>query len=214
MNSSNVTSGQISAAVAMPARTQSTHDTRVRLRVPKTAPTSTCHAGGLYVAHCDGGFLGLDAGARRHPVGPLIDAQSASVTEDARGSLLEARLLSVDLGPDETLAGELQVGNLPLRAWVTREDGHAVLHSWLSGLAGSYDLALRLSSAALAPTGARLIIGPSGEMSVGSVTRGRVGHLATTEASSPEPKMRTWAKKIPGAAAIYRPVAKRLQRRS
>jgi hypothetical protein len=188
--------------------------TRMRLRVRKKAPMASCHAGGVYVAHGDAGFLGLDAGARRHPVGPLIDPQSASVTEDARGSLLEARLLGVDLAPDEMLAGELHVGQFPLHAWVTREDGHAVLHSWLSGLAGSYDLALRLSSAAPAPTGARLIIGPSGEMRVESLSHGRVGHLATAEAPDPEPKMRTWARKIPGAAAIYRPVAKRLQRRT
>jgi hypothetical protein len=189
--------------------------TRVRMRVSKKkASTASCHAGEVYVAHGGGGFLGLDAGARRHPVGPIIDPQSAAVIEDARGSLLKAHLPSVDLAPDVVLAGELLVGKFPLRAWVTREDGHAVLHSWLSGLAGSYDLALRLSSSAPAPTGARLIIGPRGEMRVEPVARGSVGQPAQTGAPDPESKVRTWAKKVPGAVAIYRPVARRIRRRA
>jgi len=188
---------------------------RIKVSVTGRVLMSSYHDGSAYVAHGDGGTLGLDVGARSHPVVPRLQVDTASVSENAQGSLLTADVPDLEMIDGGRLEGELRVGDLPVKAWVEADaSGRTVLKAWVSGLAGSYDLASRFSTAKFAPTGARLVIDAVGDMRVERV-RGKKRarpKAPVTAPRKPAPRWRVWAKKVPGATMVYRQVNRLAER--
>ncbi len=182
---------------------------RVPLRAASGRGSACAHDGRPSVLHSDKGRLGLDVGARRHPVAARLRLSTAEVREDARGSLLGADLPDLALAPGEVLEGELVVGDLPVRAWAREADGRARLSAWVSGLPGTYDLALRLSTTAPAPLGARLVVDAAGTMTVTRVPRRRPAPAtsAPPPVEAPAPLWRVVARRVPGATTAYRRLA-------
>jgi hypothetical protein len=180
---------------------------RVELRVEGRVRSAVHRDGVSHVVHGDGRRLGLDVGARSHPVVQRIRVDTARVAEDARGSLLTAAVPDVSIVDGGALVGELKVGGLPVKAWVEADgSGGSVLRSWVSGLTGSYDLSSRFSAAPFAPTGGRLVVDALGEM---TVTRTPPGRKARPEAPAsaapgPEPRWKQRVRAVPGAVAAYR----------
>jgi hypothetical protein len=123
-------------------------------------------SGQLVVFGAKKGRLGLDVGGTDHPPVRALDAGRASVTEDARGSLLTVPVPHLDLLEGEELQGKLRIGKLPVPASVRAGSDGAVLRAWVSGLPGDYRLATKFSPAAFAPTRLSLAIGETGRMVV------------------------------------------------
>ena len=195
--------------------------TRVELQVEGRVRSSVHRDGVSHVVHGDGRRLGLDVGARTHPVVQRIRVDTATVAEDARGSLLTAAVPDVRVLGGGALVGELKVGGLPVKAWVEDDGaGGSVLRSWVSGLTGSYDLASRFSAAPFAPTGGRLVVDALGSMTVTRTPPGRKARPqapgAVTPAADPEPAWKQRVRSVPGAVGAYRLVRslRRTPRRS
>jgi len=117
------------------------------------------------VSFAKAGRLGLDVSGSAHQPIRHLDPRQSSVVEDSRGSLLSCRLSNIDVAPEGRVTGSLKLGALPVVAWLERGEGDAaLLRAWVSGLAGSSELATRFTPAPQAPTGARLVIDGVGVM--------------------------------------------------
>jgi hypothetical protein len=153
----------------------------------------------------------LDVGATAHPIVSGLSPEETSITEDARGTLLTARLPRVDLLPGVELNGSLRIGRLPVPA-VIRADpsGQPVLNAWLSTLAGEYALETQFTSFRYAGTGLRLATDGSGAM------RAVRAAAEPSPGTSPTPSARQSAlgragiaarrvgRRVPGARTAYR----------
>jgi hypothetical protein len=131
--------------------------------------------------------LGLDVGGSAHQPIRRLDPRQSSVVEDSRGSLLSCRLSNIDVAPEGRVTGSLKLGSLPVVAWLERGDGDApVLRAWVSGLAGSSNLATQFTPAPQALTGARLAINGVGVM---NVRRARRKTRRKTSGAAPTPSV-------------------------
>lgn len=123
------------------------------------------------VSFADDRRLGLDVGGHsRQPVRRL-DPPRMTVVEDSRGSLLTAPVRNVDLPAGTPVRGQLRLGSMPVPATLEHDGDDVVLRAFVSGLAGSSDLAVRFTPASFASTGTRLVIDGAGAMSVARVRR-------------------------------------------
>ena len=185
---------------------------RVPIGVSGRVRKTSFHGGRGYVTYRASGVLGLDVGAVSHPVVPRLEGATASVREDARGSLLTARAPDLEM-LDETAEGQLLVGRLPVRAWLrTGEDGTATLHAFVSGFAGRYPLSTKFSSAKPAPAGLQLVIDPAGTMRTARSPRDEQRSVTRTATKQPNSPVRRIAKSLPGAAPAYRRLRAWVQR--
>lgn len=190
---------------------------RMRLPFSKRSAGASYAAGRTTVSFDDAGKLALDVGAGSRPVVSRLNSDLASVSEDARGSRLRVELPNLDLPQEAELAGHLRIGRLPVPATIRVDNGRPVLQSWVSGLAGSYPLATKFSSAPYATTGLALEIDGVGGMTARPIkrktmarTKGHSQHAETPvrafSSTTNTRRMRRAIKRVPGAQKIYRRV--------
>ena len=191
-------------------------DRRVRIPFSRRSAGASYVASRTTVSFNDAGKLALDVGATGRAVVPRLIPDLASVSEDSHGSLLRVELTGLDLPKDAELGGHLRIGKLPVPATIRVDGGRPVLQAWVSGLAGSYPLATKFSSAPYAPTGLALEIDGVGRMTTRGMkrrprakTQFRSQHARTpapTVSSTTAKRLKRAIKRVPGAEAVYRRV--------
>ena len=191
-------------------------DRRVRIPFSRGSAGASHVAGRTTVSFNDAGKLSLDVGATTRGVLSKFAADLASVSEDSHGSLLRVELTGLDLPHDTELAGHLRIRKLPVPATIRVDGGRPVLQAWVSGLAGSYPLATKFSSAPYTPTGLVLEVDGVGAMTTRGMRRKPQAETesGSTQARTPPPsvssttarKLKRAVKRVPGAVAIYRRV--------
>ena len=111
--------------------------------------------------------LGLDVSGSSHQPVRRLDPAATRVVEDSRGSLMTSVLPNVDVAAGARVDGELHLDTMPVVAWIEQAEGSgAVLHAWVSGLAGQSPLRTRFTGAPAASTGTVLVIDGVGTMSL------------------------------------------------
>jgi len=191
-------------------------DRRVRIPFSRRSAGASHVANRTTVSFNDAGNLALDVGATGRGVVSRLTPDLASVSEDSRGSLLRVALTGLDLPKDAELGGHLRIRKLPVPATIRVDGGRPVLQAWVSGLAGSYPLATKFSSAPYAPTGLVLEIDGVGAMTTRRMRRRPKAKTqsGSQRARTPEPpvpsttakRLKRAIKRVPGAGAIYRRV--------
>ena len=185
---------------------------RMRVPYPKGSARASYTSGRASVSFSDAGKLALDVGATSRSVVSKLDPARASISADARGTLLRVEVPDLDIADGTELPGRLRIGRLPVLATIRAEGGRPVLEAWVSGLAGSYRLATQFSAAAYAPTGLVLEIDGVGAMTARALSPSRAP--ASAPAGRPSPtgtastgtagQLRRALRRIPGAQAVYR----------
>lgn len=108
----------------------------------------------------------LDLGATRRSPFRDLDPAAAEIEEDARGTELRWPLPLAFVAGDEVLPAGVRLGDFPLVAQVRAGAGEAVLHAWLSGLAGRTPLAVAIAGSPYHDSGFDLEIALTGEMAL------------------------------------------------
>ena len=203
-----------------PALLLNTPEGSRRIRVPYPAGAGCVGFSGdrVVAVTSERGQLILDVGATRTPVVARLDPTRVTIVENARGSELSAPVPDLHLPADTELTGKLRIGDLPVPAVVRGSGSEVTLTAFLSGLAGSYPLATKFSRAQFAPAGVTLEVDGGGGMSVrraprpapsekpNAPGRQRGGATETSRLQTVEHAVRRFARRVPGARAVYRRV--------
>ena len=110
--------------------------------------------------------LVLDVGPTTRGCPAFPGPEAASVSESAAGCLLELRLTGWHVAGDQVVPARVALDRLRLPAQIVPREGGAVLTAFISGLAGTYPLALQLGRAPLQPTGLAVVVAGDGAVSV------------------------------------------------
>jgi hypothetical protein len=111
-----------------------------------------------------GGRVVLDVGATRRSPLRDMDAATAQIHEDARGTRLDWVLPFAHVTGEASLPAVVNLGNFPLRAELVSRGQRASLGTWLSGLPSRSAVAVSVAGSPFHATGHDLVIAHTGEM--------------------------------------------------
>jgi hypothetical protein len=154
-----------------------------------------------YVVGRAGESLELDAGATRNSVIGPVPQSRASVVETARGALVTFDYPSLHVHGDAVLDARLLLDGFGLPARLLCENGRARFEAYASSLAGSHSVAVVAGGGRPVPTGLRMRVDGTGQM-----TLQRESPSATGGAGNP-PLVQRLRRHLPSA---LEPVAQRL----
>ena len=134
--------------------------------LPAGPTRSAVVAGRPYVVGARAGAAYLDAGAVQTSVVGAVPKSQAAVVESEHGSLLTLDYPALHTHGDAVLDGRLLLGTFGLPARLICHGGRARFEAYVGALAGVSNLAVVVGGGEPVPTGFRLRVGGTGEMTL------------------------------------------------